>query len=133
MGPISIAYYYKLAEVVDSIVLDYPAAYNATFCIAMNKEKWGSLPEDVKKTIKEVNSEWIPKHGKDWDEMDKKGMTYLKAKKRKVIDLDVEESLKWSNAVQPLFQQYVDKMNKRQLPGDELLLNARKAVAEAWQ
>src|SRR4030042_1599624 len=52
---------WKMAEVTKFTTLDYGAAYTTTFFVAMNKEKWNSLPPDVQKIIEQINEEWIDK------------------------------------------------------------------------
>jgi len=122
---------WKLAEVVNFATRDFPAAYTTTFFVVMNKEKWNSLPEDVKKIILEINKEWIPKHGAAWDESDKEGLEYCKTKKVEIIDLDEKEGAKWSKAVKPVLDDYVKNMESKKLPGKEAVETAQKAFKEA--
>jgi TRAP-type C4-dicarboxylate transport system substrate-binding protein len=122
---------WKLGEVIDYVTLDFPAAYTTTFFVVMNKDKWNALPDDVKKTINEINEEWIVKHGKAWDESDKEGLEFLKSKKREVIKLDPEESKKWGEAVKPVLEEFVVEMEKKGLPGKAALETAQKSFKEA--
>lgn len=122
---------WKLGEVIDYATLDYPAAYTTTFFVVMNKEKWDSLPDDVKKTIDEINKEWIIKHGKAWDEADKEGLEFIKSKNREIIELSPEQAEKWKAAVKPVLEQYVAEMDKKGLPGKEALDTAVNTLKEA--
>jgi TRAP-type transport system periplasmic protein len=122
---------WNLVEVIDSATLDYPASYTTTFFVVMNKDKWNSLPEDVKKVIKEINKEWIPKHAAAWDESDKEGMDLLKERKKEIIQLDAAEAAKWSEAVKPVLKTFVDDMKAKNLPGQEALDTATKTLDEA--
>ncbi len=122
---------WKLGEVIDYVTMDYPAAYTTTFFVVMNKDKWNALPDDVKKTITEINKEWVAKHGKAWDESDKEGLEFVKAKKKELIKLNPEESKKWSEAVKPVLEEFVVEMKKKNLPGKEALETAQKSFKEA--
>jgi TRAP-type C4-dicarboxylate transport system substrate-binding protein len=119
---------WKLGEVIDYVTFDFPAAYTTTFFVAMNKDKWNALPEDVKKTISEINKEWIVKHGKAWDESDAEGVTFLKEKNKEIITLDDKEGKRWSDAVKVVLTEYVDNMKKKNLPGQQALDTAQKAL-----
>jgi TRAP-type transport system periplasmic protein len=120
---------WKLGEVIDFVTEDYPAAYTTTFFVVMNKDKWKSLHEDVKKTISEINKEWIPKHAKAWDESDAEGLAYLKSLNKKTISLDEKEGKRWADAVKPVLTDYVNDMKKKNLPGQEALDTAEKTLA----
>ncbi len=122
---------WKLGEVIDFCTLDFPAAYTTTFFVTMNKDKWNSLPDDVKATIKKINEEWIPKHAKAWDESDAEGLAFLKEKKKEIITLSPEEGKRWSEAVQPVLKEYVEEMAKKNLPGKDALDTAENALKEA--
>jgi len=112
---------WRWGEVVKSSTECYGAAYSTAFFVAMNKAKWGSLPEDVRAAIEKVNEEWIAKSGKNWDEMDKSGKAFTTGKGNTVISLSAEENEKWSKAVQPILDEYVKNMQKQGLPGEEAL------------
>ncbi len=119
---------WKLGEVIDSLTQDFSAAYTTTFFVVMNKDKWNELPDDVKKTIEEINKEWIEKHGEAWDSSDEEGYAFLKEQNKKVIPLDPEESERWAEAVKPVLDQYVKDMKAKNLPGQEALDTALETL-----
>jgi TRAP-type transport system periplasmic protein len=112
---------WKLGEVVKYSTENYGTAYTATFIVAMNKNKWNSLPPDVQKTIEAINAEWIEKQGKLWDTMDQEGKDYILKRGNKIITLSAEENQKWAAKAQPLFDEYVKKMKEKGLPGEDAL------------
>ncbi len=122
---------WKLGEVIDFVTMDFPAAYTTTFFVTMNKDKWSSLPDDVKKTIQEINLEWSPKHGQAWDEIDKEGLQFLKEKNKKIIELPPEEAKRWGEAVKPVLAEFVEEMKQKNLPGQEALDTAQQAFKDA--
>ncbi len=121
---------WKLGEVIDYTTLDFPAAYTTTFFVVMNKDKWKALPDDVKKTITEINKEWAPKHGKAWDSSDEEGKKLLQQKKRTLIELSPEESKRWKDAVAPVLKEFVADMKEKNLPGQEALDVAIKTMGK---
>lgn len=121
---------WKLAEVTDYATLNYSMAYTTSFYVVMNKDKWAALPDDVKKTIEEINKEWIPKHGKAWDDSDKEGRTYFESKGNKLIELSAEEAEAWRKAAQPVLGEYVEEASKKGLPAKEALDYTKKVLVE---
>ena len=112
---------WKLGEVIKFTTQDFGAAYNMVFFVVMNKDKWNSLPPDVQKIIEAVNEEWIEKHGKGWDEIDKAGIDFNQKLGNKVIPLSKEENGRWVKAVQPMFDEYVKDKTAKGLPAEEAL------------
>jgi TRAP-type C4-dicarboxylate transport system substrate-binding protein len=119
---------WKMAEVIDFTTLSYSAAYTTSFFIVMNKEKWASIPDADKKIIEEINKEWIVKTGEAWDASDEEGYAYMKEKGVETIPLDEAEAKRWADAVQPVIQETVKKVNDKGLPGDAALKAAQDAV-----
>jgi len=96
-------------------------AYSSAFFVAMNKDKWNALPPDIQKIIEQVNSEWVVKHGRAWDEIDKSGKDHAIKLGNQITTLSVDENRKWERAVKPLYDDYVKSMKEKDLPGDEAL------------
>jgi TRAP-type C4-dicarboxylate transport system substrate-binding protein len=112
---------WRLGEVTDYITADFPAAYTTSFFVVMNKDKWNSLPDDVKKTIKEINKEWVKKHGEAWDSSDMIGIRYFLNQGGQIIGLDEKEGLRWKKAVAPITEEYIQELNKKGFKGDEIV------------
>ena len=121
---------WKLGEVVKYSTLDYGAAYSITFFVVMNKARWNSLPADVQRTIEQVNAEWIDKTGNSWDEMDRSGNDFAAGLGGTVIPLAAEENARWSQAVQPIFDDYVEQKTAKGLPAAEALKFCRDRLKE---
>jgi len=112
---------WKWGEVVKSTTLNYGSSYSTAFFVAMNKDKWNSLPKDVQTTIEKVNEEWIEKTGKMWDEIEKAGLEFAQKLGSKIITLSKEEDAKWTKLVRPVLDDYAKSMKEKNLPGDEAL------------
>jgi TRAP-type transport system periplasmic protein len=112
---------WKWGEVVKFTTEDFGASYTAGMFVVMNKGKWNALPPDIQKIIGEINGEWIEKHGKNWDEMDRSGREYALKLGNKIISLSKEENEKWAQAVKPLIDEYVKEKKAKGLPAEEAL------------
>ncbi len=121
MAPMESMEGWKWGEVVKYTTESYGSAYSTGFFVVMNKEKWNALSPDIQKTIEKVNSEWIDKTGKLWDESDKSGKEFSMKLGNKIISLSKEENQRWANAARPVLDEYVKNMKGKGLPGDEAL------------
>jgi TRAP-type C4-dicarboxylate transport system substrate-binding protein len=112
---------WKWGEVVKFTTECYGASYSSAFFVAMNKEKWNSLPPNIQKIIEEVNEEYIAKQGANWDAIDKDGRETALQLGNKIIALSPEEDARWAAAVKPLLDEYIKNMKEKGLPGEEIL------------
>lgn len=111
---------FKLADVVSSGTL-YESAYVNVAYVVMNKEKWNSLPRDVRKIITQINKEWIEKQGKLWDELNDEGKQFFVQRGGKVIKLSKEEDARWTKLLRPILDEYAKEMKAKGLPGERAL------------
>jgi TRAP-type transport system periplasmic protein len=121
MNPFEALKGWKIAEVIKSSTMNYGSDYSMAFVVVMNKKKWDSFPKDIQATIQKVNEEFIEKTGKAWDEIDKGGIEFTKAKGNQVIALSKQEDDRWAALALPILKEYVEAMKKKGLPGDEAL------------
>lgn len=110
---------WKQGEVVKYTIECYSIGYSQGFFVAMNKNKWNSLPKDVQQVIREVSEEWIAKTADAWDESDKEGRKFCLSLGNEFIKLSDQESKRWAEAVQPVFEEYIQAAEKKGLPGRE--------------
>lgn len=81
-----------------------------TFYVAMNKEKWGALPDDIKKIFTETSEVWVDKHAVKTLEADLAASDYLKQRGGQVFTLPEKEIQKMQKAVEPVIQDYIKDM-----------------------
>jgi len=112
---------WKLGEVLDYCIAENSVAYTTTFFVAMNKDKWASLSADIQKTIKEINAEWMVKHGEAWDASDVAGKQFFLEKGNKILTLDSAEAEKWRKAVLPTLADYAAKLDEKGINGKEVV------------
>ena len=121
MAPMEALEGWKWGEVVKCTTESFGAAYSTGFFVAMNKEKWNTLPPGVQKIIEQVNKEWIEKTGRLWEAIDKSGREYDLKRGNEIIVLPKEEDERWAKAVRPILDEYVANMKEKGLPGGEAL------------
>jgi len=121
IAPYEVLYGYKQGEVVKYTTECWGVGYTSGFVVAMNKEKWNSLPPDIQKIIEQVNKEWIDKTGKVWDGIDKQGKDFAIKLGNKIITLSDAENKRWADKIRPILDEYVKVTNAKGLPGTEAM------------
>lgn len=129
-GPIEVLKGWKQGEVIKYMIDSFSVGYTQGFFVAMNLKKWNSLPKDVQDTIEEVNAEWIIKTGEAWDSSDKIGREFSTGLGNETITLSEKESARWAEAVQPVFEDYIEAAEKKGLPGRDYVEFIRGEVAK---
>lgn len=121
MYPIDTNKGFKLGEVVDYCTEAFPIAYTTAFYVIMNKDKWKSLDADTQKVIKELNKETATKHGQTWTDSDVIGRKFLEDQGGKCVPLAEGEAARWTKAVQPVVDGYVQEAGKKGLDGQAIV------------
>ena len=107
------------------------AFYVATFIFAMNKDKYDSLPADLKKVIDDnsglVAADWV---GKVMDDGDAPGLKMAQDLNNNFITLDAAETKRWEDAAQPIYAKWVEEMKGKGVDGQALIDKAKKLIAE---
>jgi TRAP-type C4-dicarboxylate transport system substrate-binding protein len=124
----------KLHELTDSHtdVAGEQSLYNLYFIWAMNKAKYESLPDDLKKVIDDnaglMASAWA---GRAHDIGDAEGRTVLAASPNKAAELSVEETARVATLGAEVTAEWIAEMTAKGLPAEELVNDARAAVEAA--
>ena len=92
----------------------------AIYTVSMNKRRWNSLTPKQQKVIEEATLKLKEKHLREWDIEEAEIVKWAK-KERGVqfITLSAEEQTRWGDKVKPMADEYVRKMKKLGLPGEE--------------
>jgi TRAP-type C4-dicarboxylate transport system substrate-binding protein len=112
---------WKLGEVTDYLTANFSSAYTTSFFVVMNKDRWNSLDEDVKKTIGEINGEWAKKHGQAWDASDMVGLKYFLEQGYEIVGQNEKTAATWRKAVRPIIDGYVKKLNDEGFDGKKIV------------
>jgi TRAP-type C4-dicarboxylate transport system substrate-binding protein len=110
-----------------------PRMATTVFAFLMNKEKYNSLPPDLKKVIDDNSGRKLaPFAIKVWDMIDEDGLKVMKSKpKNKFIALSPAETAKFREAVAPVAKRFAEEVNKQGGNGDKVIADA-KALVEKY-
>jgi TRAP-type transport system periplasmic protein len=108
-----------------------PALYSAGFIFAMNQAKYDSLPADLKKVIDNNSGAALSRQiGKIWDESQAVGRKAAADRGNVITKLSPAETDNWVKASMSLNDEWVADMDKRGLPGKQMLQDARDLLAK---
>jgi TRAP-type C4-dicarboxylate transport system substrate-binding protein len=121
----------KVAELVDSHTgfTGDRGFYTATFVFAMNKAKYESLPDDLKKVIDDNSGVAAAKLlGEAMDGGDAIGLKIAEERGNPIIMLDEAETQRWREAAQPVIDEWIAEMDAAGVDGAALVEEARALV-----
>ena len=102
---------FRLGDVIKYAALTQKATGSIyTFYVAMNKDRWNALPDDIKKIFTDTAEEWVDRHAVKTLEADQAGMDYFKQRGGKLLAVSDEELKKMNKAVEPVIQNYIKTM-----------------------
>ena len=119
---------WRQAEVVKSTTNCYSIGYTTSMFIVMNKEKWDSLPDNIKTIFNEVSEEWIKVHAEEWDAADMEGKKYTQKQGNSIVELEESEHERWRGAVRPIIDSYIDEKEKAGFPAKKGIDLLRKLI-----
>lgn len=125
----------KVPELVDNHTeFTGNALYVLTFVLAMNKDKYESLPDDLKKVVDDNSGlEFSVFAGGTQEDSD--GPARAKAVERgnNIITLDADQTAEWKAAAQPIYDEWVADMNAKGKDGQALIDEARMLIEKYSQ
>ena len=93
-----------------------------TFSVVMNKDKWNSLPADVKKVIDGMRKEWALWTGNYVDNHVLESLKWSKEKYNlQIIELPANEKAEVPKLIKPLIDGYIERATKAGLPGNQIM------------
>lgn len=111
---------FKFAEQCKFVTMTETSVY--PFAVFMNKAKWNSLPEDVKKVmmdLKEEHSQWT---GEMLGEMIEKSISWSKETQNvEFIALSAEQKAKWDGKLDFLTEKWIKGAKEKGLPAEEIV------------
>lgn len=121
---------FKLADPVKYLIIP-PVSTSSGQCAVMNKKKWESLPDNIKKIFTEVSAEWAEKHAFVWMYYDKTGIDYFKAlgKGREIIEIPASQKAQWEKPANAVMDKYIASKQAMGLPAKELSKYFKERVA----
>jgi len=111
---------FKFHEVAPNLVTtNVGAMFSAV--LSVNKDKWASLPQDVRTIFRDVGREYTRIVGEDRVKAGKKTQIVVKKAGGKIIELSDAERTKWANSLPNLGKQWAAALDKKGLPGTKIL------------
>ena len=103
-----------------------PALYSSVFIFGMNQAKYDSLPPDLKKVIDDNSGAALAQQaGKIWDNSQAAGRKAAQDRGNVFYTIPGSELDNWVKASASLNDDWVADMDKRGLPGKQMLQDAR--------
>ena len=110
---------------------DWSPCIGCLFAVVMNKDKWDSLPADVKKVMNDLSLEQSVWTGEYMDEHTEKSIKWAEEECGfEIITLSPEEKAKWDELLEPIVNDYLADMTAKELPGNEYLDRLAELCAE---
>jgi TRAP-type C4-dicarboxylate transport system substrate-binding protein len=102
---------FKMGDVCKYTTFAWQAGSMYTFYLAMNLQKWNSLPKDVQKAFTDVSKQYEEKYAQAWNASDIAGIQYsLGIAGNEVFQLSDAEGKRFYDAVQVVLTNYSQKM-----------------------
>jgi TRAP-type C4-dicarboxylate transport system substrate-binding protein len=107
------------------------ALYTLTFVLAMNKAKYDSLPDDLKKAIDDNSGEEFSVFaGSTMAAADAPSRKSAAGAGNNIITLAGEDLKAWEEAAQPVYDEWLADMKSKGIDGDALLAEAKELIAK---
>ncbi|MEZ5538142.1 MAG: TRAP transporter substrate-binding protein [Thiolinea sp.] len=108
--------------------------YTTTFIFAMNKDKYNSLPDDLKKVIDDNSgAEFSAFAGKTMQAYDTPTREAAVASGNNIIELSEEQVNEWREASKATTEAWVKEMDEKDLDGTGLLKQAQELIEKYSQ
>lgn len=105
------------------------ALYTTTFVLAMNKAKYDSLPDDLKKVIDDNSGqEFAAFAGSTQAGADGPSRQIAVDRGNNIIQINAEDTETWKKAAEPVYAQWVEEMKEKGIDGQKLIDEARALI-----
>jgi TRAP-type C4-dicarboxylate transport system substrate-binding protein len=93
---------FRFAEVTKYVTVSWQIGAAFPFYLAMNKNKYNSLPADLKEVVDVLSGEYQERYALMWNEIEMAGKAFGKTKGMKYIEMSDQEAARWQKAVEPV-------------------------------
>ena len=108
-----------------------PMMYTVTFVLAMNKEKYAELPEDLQKIVDENSGlKFSMFAGETQQAYDDPARELALDRGNNVVTLDEDESAEWAEAASPVYANWLKEMSEKGVYGAALIDRAKSLMSE---
>ena len=74
------------------------------------KDKWNSLPADMKKLLINISDEYVEKWARAWNQMEVDGKAFFIDQGGKLLELSNSEHNRWEKAVESVIVDFIEKI-----------------------
>ncbi len=108
-----------------------PTLYSTTFFLAMNKDRYGGLPDDLKAVLdKNSGMTFAKAAGTMWDTVGAEVADMVKKAGNTVTTITEEEKARWVEATKPVHDKWIEDMKAKSLDGATLIETAKSLIAK---
>lgn len=108
-----------------------PSMFTASFVFAMNQAKYDSLPADLKRVIDKNSGAALSRTiGRYWDEATAVGRKAATDRGNQFVKVSAAETDRWIKVSAPLYADWIAEMDKKGLPGKQMVQDARDLVVK---
>lgn len=101
------------------------------FVMTMNKARYGSLPEDIRRAIDESTGMALAKRlGRLWQDDEAPGRNLAVQRGNALLPLSESERERWRSATRAVIEAWLDRVDAMGHDGDAMLADARRLVAK---
>lgn len=121
----------KVPELVDyHTEFTGPMMYTVTFVLAMNWDKYNSLPDDLKAVLDEHSGmKFSVFAGGTQQDYDEPSRQLAVDNGNEITTLDAEQSAAWAAAAAPVYETWISEMNDKGIDGQALIDQAKALMA----
>ena len=102
-----------------------------TFQVSMNKARWDSLPDDVKKAFKDASgADWWAEVGRVWRASDEFGIGFAVKAGNTHITLTDAETKAFEDALAPVVDRWIEEVGAKGIDGAAMVQKARDLIAK---
>lgn len=119
----------KVPELVKNHTEFSSALYTLTFVLAMNKDRYESLPDDLKKVIDDNSGlEFSIFAGGTQSDSDGPARQVAVDLGNNIVTLNEEETQAWRDMSQPIYEEWIADMDSKGIDGQALIDEARELM-----
>ena len=96
--------------------------------MVMNKKKYESMPDDIKKMIDDMGPKYSAHTGRSFDKDAEDGMKLLKDAGGIVREFSPQDMKEIGNRLAPLWNQWISEMEAKGLPGKAIVADYYKIL-----
>jgi TRAP-type C4-dicarboxylate transport system substrate-binding protein len=98
---------------------------------AANKKKWESLPQEVRDTMLPIAQQYAATNISIVQQREKAGLERMKKEGARISTLPDDERKRWADAMPHLAKNWADSLEKRGIPGKQLMTDYMNAMRAA--